>query len=589
MLARGDVLEVTRHGPSSATARVAAYAFVAATFAIHAVVAWLSPLQGDDWAHLLWSDANAHRSGFDWLIAFASSHFTASDALGFVIARSTVVHAIATPAVSVALYVGLFTLAARRLPRLGSWDDVFGLVVISSLIWVGSARAGVTWFHRPYAATWIYGAAFAAWTFAPYRCRWRPRGAWVPAMSAFGLAAGSTSRQVGVVLSIGVIGAILGAPAPRPRWMWLGLAGVAIGTVAVWLDAPQIDFRGFKAGFEASLGAINVSLREGGELIALVLGLSLAKLVFGRLRPVWAGDEPLPDNAETMRWMWAWFGLNVLALLGPRYSEVMLFPGSLALCIAALPYIRWLATSRLLRFILAAVAVGIHVVVVVFALGFYVPLGAEFRERVAALERTPAGGRATLEPYRATLPSFWFYGEDWAAAGRRQDVAIELFGLGDIDFAKRFGNLEVNAGVAVRLEVDGRGPEALGDEPRHGARPIRGSDRTPRVRHGSRVPGAARRHQPRVRRGRRPPPDRRGVRPRPRHDPERQTQAAGRSERPSARGSAQRADDPVRGIVLVHRDPRAADRGDPPQLPDPGVHHRAPRHRGVRSATVPAD
>ena len=445
----------------SPVARAVAYAFVAIALALHGVIAWVSPLQGDDWTDWRWSRTYEHLAFPDRVLEFLSAHFTFSDLIGFVLARSTVVHAIVTPLVGLALVIGLFTIARRRLPRFDVWNDLVGLVVGSSLIWIATPRAATTWFHRPYVATWIYGAAAALWLLAPYRCRWQPRRAWVPLIFLGGFSAGSSTRQIGTILLVGVSAAIWRAPRPRARWMWFGLAGVVLGTLAVYLDTPQIDFRGFKAGFEGSLGAIGLSLREGGELISLVLGLAMVKLALVRLRPAWGGDEALPETHETMRWLWAWFGLTVLALLGPRYSEATLFPASLVLCIAALPYVSWFATSRPLRLVLCGLAIAIHVIVFSFALATYLPLGAEFRERVARLEQARAGSVAIIEPYSTVLPGFWSFGEDWAEVAIRQRIAIEVFDLRGVEFSSPFRSLDPDPGLDLRFEVTGVTPAEL--------------------------------------------------------------------------------------------------------------------------------
>jgi hypothetical protein len=431
-----------------------AYAFLATSLAIHGVVAWVSPLQGDDWTHWGWSKAHAHLGAGDWIVELASSHFTSSDLIGFVLAHSTLIHTILTPLAGLALLAGMFVIAARRLPRLDSWNDVTLLVVLSALIWIAAPRLGFTWFHRSYTASWIYGAAASLWLLAPYRCRWQPRGLGIAGIFILGLAAGSASRQLGAMTVVGVVYAIYHAPQPRARWLWIGLAGVVIGTIAGYLDLPAIDFKSTKTGFI-------LSMTEGGELLALVLGLGMLKLLLGRLRPAWGGDEALPDTDETLRWFWVWLGLTLLALLGPTDLETTLFPVSVALCIAAVPYVVWFMTSRPLRLITSGIAVGIHGVVWTLALAHYIPLGAEFRERVAKLESAPAGSVALVEPYSMVMPGYWFYGEDWYEIPTRQLVAIEVFGLRAIEFSSKFRSLEVNPGLELRLETEGVTPAEL--------------------------------------------------------------------------------------------------------------------------------
>lgn len=446
-------------GPRVPAARAALGAFFIAMIAVHALIAWQSPVLADDWRHWMWSADHAGDSAGEFARAFAAAHYTLSDLIGFALAQSTLFHTIVSPLVGVALILGLVTFATRRLPRPDAWSDVVAIILVSALIWIAAPRAGLVWFYRPNAAIQIYGVALALWVLAPYRCRWQPRGAAAWLLLAGGYFAGTSTRQLGLAALGGAIYAIQRTPrTERRRWMWLGLFGLAIGTLAGFLDDPP-DVRVVKRGFESSLGALNLSIREGGELIALVLVLVFARLLLAKLRPA-GGDRDAPDTSETARWFGLWFGLSMLALFGPRYSEAMLFVPTLVLCIAALPVLVWVMASRL-RAVVVAIAVGVHLVVWPFALSIYIPAGAEYRARMATLEDAPAGGVAVLRPYRELTPSFWFFGEDWSAAGGRQLAAIKIFGLRDIELAPWYRRLESNPGLDFRLELAGVTPQQL--------------------------------------------------------------------------------------------------------------------------------
>jgi hypothetical protein len=124
------------------------------------------------------------------------------------------------------------------------------------------------------------------------------------------------------------------------------------------------------------------------------------------------------------------------------------------LVIAALPYVPWLCSTPALRWTIAVLAIATHAVVWPTALVRFARLGGEFRDRIARLERAPAGSVAIIAPYSEILQSSWFFGEDWARASR-QLVGIELYHVREIAFEPRFGRLEENPGITLRLEVTG--------------------------------------------------------------------------------------------------------------------------------------
>ena len=454
------------------TPRLAAYAFLVATMAVNGVVAWLSPLQGNDWNHVMWARAHADDSTFAFVTTWLAQHATFHDATGYLLASSTLAHALMTPLVACALLWGMFTIAARRRPNLDDWQDVVVLVTLSAFLWFAAPRAGVTWFHRPYVAQWIYGATVTLWFLAPYRCGWRaPRYASVLLVIA-GFCAGSSGRQLGFVALVLAILAIRKAP-ERARWMWAGLVGLVAGVVLAFLDRPQIDFSGFRRGVEATFVAIDFPIREGGELISLVLGLVLVKLVLARVRPATA-DPSAPDTSETLRWLWVWFAFAVISMFGPKFTDAALFPASITLCIAAYPVVRWLVTTPALRVFLAALAIGAHTIVWTISLVTYVRVHAMFTDRMERL--TTGSGIVEIAPYFPVRSTFWFIGEDLATLLQRQLVAISVFHLDDIKIIPTFRGYERAADVSVKLEVEG-----ISDAQLRSARPPRQWAATPSV------------------------------------------------------------------------------------------------------------
>jgi hypothetical protein len=459
------VVTVTAPAPTTATpasggARLAFLGFLAATLAVHGVVAWLSPLQGDDWRQLLWSPGDG-----GWL----AGHAQLADACGYLIARSTVVHAIASPIAGVVMILGVFTLGARRLPDPGRWRDVLGVALVSSMIWIALPRAGVMWFHRPYVAAQMFGAALVVWFVAAYRCRWRLGGrAGGAAMFAIGLVAGTTTRQLVVMAVVGVAIATGRTPrAARRGWMLPGLVGLVLGAAASVVHAPWAEVGRVLGRFEPTLVALGPLMRAGGQLIALIALLVLATLVRASRRAPTAPQVPdaaapddawradAPDAGEALGWFGAWLGLGVAALLGPRSTEATQLPAAIALCAGALPWLSWLARLRIVRRALVALVVGVHLVAWAVALATYAAFATELTDRMAAIAATPADGVAIVRPYSQIVPTYWWFGEDWSEAGLREALARERWGLAGIELAPGFRQLERGADLALVLEVEG--------------------------------------------------------------------------------------------------------------------------------------
>jgi len=466
--------------PASGGARLALLGFLAATLAVHGVVAWLSPLQGDDWRQLLWSPGDG-----GWL----AGHAQLADACGYLIARSTVLHAIASPIAGVVMILGVFTLGARRLPDPGRWRDVLGVALVSSMIWIALPRAGVMWFHRPYVAAQMFGAALVVWFVAAYRCRWRLGGrAGGAAMFAIGLIAGTTTRQLVVMAVVGAAIATGRTPrAARRGWMLPGLTGLVLGAAASVWRAPWAEVGRVLGRFEPTLVALGPLVRAGGQLIALIALLVLATLVCASRRALTAPRVPdaadaaaphetstgapvvtardvgspvvtapdAPDAGEALAWFGAWLGLGVAALLGPRSTEATQLPAVIALCAGGLPWLSWLARIRIVRRALVGLVVGVHLVAWAVALSTYAAFAAELTDRMAAIAATPVDGVAIVRPYSQIVPTYWWFGEDWSEAGLREALARERWGLAGIELAPAFRQLERGADLSLVLEVEG--------------------------------------------------------------------------------------------------------------------------------------
>jgi len=431
--------------------RLALFGFLTATVAVHAIVGWWQPIQTDDWEQLTWGARHAGH----WL----AGHYTFSDVMAYALPSVRPLHAAVCGIGQIAIVLGAFVVARRRWPRPDAWSDVLEVVAVSALLWIAQPRAGFTLFARPNVAAHVCGCAVALWLIAAFRCRWRTSRAGTLALALAGLVVGTSTRQIATATLIGLALWFRRTPvAERAGWIRVVLGTLFAGTVVGFVDPPRVELlRVFNRGLEPNLILLNVPLREAGQLISLLLLLALARLVLEAVRPGTAsraGADELPPPRETLTWFWTWLLTCVACLFGPRYGEPTLLPATLVLVIAALPYVRWLCATRALRWAIAAIVVGVHAINWATALPLFAGLDDEFHGRVARLERTPAGGVAVIAPYSEALPTRWFYGEDWALA-TRQRVGIERFGVRDIAFEPRFGKLEDNPQVDVRLAADG--------------------------------------------------------------------------------------------------------------------------------------
>ncbi|MBV8757911.1 MAG: hypothetical protein JO257_11565 [Deltaproteobacteria bacterium] len=417
------------------------YAFAIAL--LYAVVAAWTPIQGDDWNHWIWSAE--HPQG-----GFLASHFQYSDLVGFLLARCRTFHTLASPVALLAVLTGMFTIAMRRTPR-ATWDDLLGLALCGALIWVGQPMAGLTRFHTPYAAMYVWGAAVALWLYAPLRCGWDvPRALW-PVLFVAGYATGTSTRAIATLTLAG----FLLAWKKRPRWYWIALAGLVIGVAVGYARPPWTEFgRVFKRGLEPNLVLLKLPVAEAGKIISLVVALVLVERV-SKVRA--AGEAPI----EGRGWLYAWLPTTIWCLFGPRYNEATLFPSTLVIAIGALPYLLWLATARRLRIFLVAFAAVVQLIAWPIALVHYHRLGAEGAARLAALQAAKPGTVATVRPYSQIASDFWFLGEDLSAAKLRQQVATDVFHVREILLLPAFRRLEPTPNVELALEVDGLSPAEL--------------------------------------------------------------------------------------------------------------------------------
>jgi hypothetical protein len=450
-----------RRGPLVATVAVLAIAY-----AVYAVIAWWSPIVGGDWDHELWAARHAHAGTAVWLRDFVAQHWRLGRVLGYVLVRARVVHALVTPLASLAMIVGMFAIARRRLPRASSWDDLAALALLSAFFWIAQPHAGLVMFYRPYVAAHVYGATLALWFVAPFVCRWSVSRTGAVILAVAGLLVGTGTPQLAVPVAIGCAVIVWRMPGEaRPRWMAVALAAECAAAAVSLALPPYLDVhRVLGRSVATNLDYLGMPVRECGELTAVVAALVLGSVLLAKLSPLRKGftpdDDDLVELARTLPLAAIWLALVVFALFGPFYSEATLVPATLVLCIAAVPFARVVARDPWMRAIVLAIAIGVHGVVWAHALATYHRAGAEFRDRIDRLAHATPGTVAIVPPYSQIYPDFYFFGEDMALAADREQLATEIYGLHDFDISPPFRGLERNPDVHLALDADASAPDA---------------------------------------------------------------------------------------------------------------------------------
>ena len=234
--------------------------------------------------------------------------------------------------------------------------------------------------------------------------------------------------------------------------MWAGAAGLAVGLgLLVSASPPDYISQFAHRKFSGNLGLLYLFVGEGGELIAFVTTVALLAVVKDRLV---GGRTPVPPERALRNVAWCFFAALAMAGVGlaaRRWGEPAMFAPTVVLAMGGLIVLETLVTDRWVRLGLLAWMIAVQVVVVAQALLYLVPAHAAFEQRIATLEAAPRGGTATIDPYPEVLPAFWFVGEDLGPATVRQEVAVRLFGLQDIQFSEPFARLEPPPHLPLRM------------------------------------------------------------------------------------------------------------------------------------------
>lgn len=447
--------------PAPIRDRRACYAFVALLavwWAVYAVVAWWTPLQGEDWGQLAWLLRHEPVDLADLASALRREP-TTGDVGHLIGVASPLAHALLAPTVIVLFVLGLFALAFGRRPEPRSWDDLWRLALLHALVWLGAPRVGVVFGHRPHVVHFVYGLCAVVWLLAAYRAAGpTPRTGTLRAigLGALGLLAGASNHHVALAaLAVMVVTIVRRRRRgePVPAWMWASLLTVVVG-LALLFSNPNPYFAAMgRRGLATTFGQILYFLNEAGEIVALASLIGLATLLKSR----WRGTPMPSPTVPELTWMagcfFGGFAIMAVAVFGPRWGEPSMFAPSVLFVAGGVVALARLAEDRWVRHALTAMVVGVHVLVGYHLLPAYHEAHAVGQRRLVQLEAAPDGGVATITPFPQVGIGFWFLGEDLGWSAAREVAAAEVYGLDDIAFDRETGAYEPRTELELRVEV----------------------------------------------------------------------------------------------------------------------------------------
>ncbi|MEO8705988.1 MAG: DUF6056 family protein [Kofleriaceae bacterium] len=335
---------------------------------------------------------------------------------------------IATPLAFLAISLAVTVLGLRRWPRAGR--DLALWAIGLGFLWFALPELGRNMFNRAYSANYIYGAAIQLWFLVPLRLAktYEVRTKTCLAYAGFGLVAGLCNEHTGPALTAFLLGYAWWKRAERPRLVWAGGLGFAIGFAALFFAPGQgerydslvaktsLPMRLVQRGAIGNLDILRDYLVYAAPLLALVVIV----LAVARDRPVALRGVLLAlaiGLALTVT-------LFVSPKLGSRFYIVSLAV-LLAACLGLVDAVL-VEPRRLIPLVLVAVAASIY------AAGRSVPLYTRVAEqgnaRIAMLEASAPGDAVVADAFEQVDESWWFIGDDFRDQ-RKRDLVARYFAL----------------------------------------------------------------------------------------------------------------------------------------------------------------
>jgi uncharacterized protein DUF6056 len=352
---------------------------------------------------------------------------------------------IATPLAYLAVSLAVTVIGLGRWPWKRGRDLAMWAIVLGSL-WFALPQIGKTLFCRAYCANYVYGLAFQLWFLVPLRLARRPTRAKAIAYALAGVVAGMCNEHTGPTLCAFMVGYAwwLGRRnSPVTRFAWFGAFGTIVGFAAIFFAPGQgeryeglaqrvsLFGRFMQRGFTGNVEIVR-DLIVG---VAPVLGLIVIVAVIAI-----AGHEPENRERDARRTAVRLIAVAMIAALamaatifvspklGPRFyygSCCLLLAGLVALADSVL------AEHQLAPLVLLAGASSIYAAA--HTVPLYGRLARAGAQRMAELDATARGSVYIADSFEQVDETWWFYGDDFRDA-RKRDMVAKYFDLSGVVF-----------------------------------------------------------------------------------------------------------------------------------------------------------
>jgi hypothetical protein len=434
----------------SKTLRGLFVAYVAAT-ALH--VGWVvahEPFAFDAWNVAQDTDGKPFtvaRFCHYWWFEYTHSNPRLGQALTYLAYKLDHFAAIASACAFVAIALAVVTLGLRRFPSWKRGRDLALWAFVSGALWFALPQLGKTLFCRAYAANYVYGLAIQLWFIVPLRLAKRAPGRLAcVAYLVFGLAAGLCNEHTGPTLCAFMLGLAWWQRherKPTARLVGFGAIGAIVGFGALFFApgqgqrydglAQKVSLAGrlFQRGVTGNLDIIRDLLLGLAPVLALIA--IIATLSLGERDPEHAERD---DRKAAVR-MIAIAIVAALAMaatifvspkLGSRFylgSGCLLLAGLVALAdaVSSDRAVGWLVVLALASSIYAAA----------HTMPLYGRVSRESIDRMAGLSLARPGSVYIAESFDQVDDSWWFLGDDFRDA-RKRDMVAKYYGLAGVVF-----------------------------------------------------------------------------------------------------------------------------------------------------------
>jgi len=411
-------------------------AYVVATIVHIVFVVAHEPFSFDAWNVAVDTDAKPITIGrfFDyWQYEYAHSNPRLGQPLTYLAYKVSGFAEVMTPVAFIALTLAIVTLGLGRFPRrnrdLALWAIVLGCC------WFVLPQIGRNMFCRSYATNYIYTAAIQLWFLVPLRVP-RTDAPTKQDLVSYGMAGALTgicNEHTGPTLIAFLLGYAwwLRRSNQSPWQPLAGAIGVAIGFCAL-LFAPGQDER--YGGLAQKRGPVELILDRGVSgafdivrdyaiYAAPVLGLIVITYVLAARTQPRMNDGPrrIPALIAIALAAGVLIALTLCASpkLGSRFFIVplaLLFAGFIGLVDEVITSPRMLAP-------VIALAVAASAYAAAKTVPLFHTVGAQGEARMAALEATKPGTSFVATPWAQVDESWWFIGDDFRDAKKRELVA----------------------------------------------------------------------------------------------------------------------------------------------------------------------